>query len=149
MAQATSSRSRLPGIISTTPNNNNNNNNNTPASRSSASSPGRHKFPSDQLRPYMKTVLSRTLTGAAWDPSDRPRMSGYSKEISDKVKQRMIDIEPRGFKYIVTTTLSENLGQAGRADMSCHWEDTDTAIQEMFSNESIILVCVAFAVRVI
>lgn len=25
-----------------------------------------------------------------------------------------MDIEPRGFKYIVTTTLSENLGQAGR-----------------------------------
>ena len=31
-----------------------------------------------------------------------------------RVKQRMIEIEPRGFKYIVTATLSENLGQAGR-----------------------------------
>jgi hypothetical protein len=98
----------------------------------------------------------------------------------------MIEIEPRGFKYIVTTSLSENLGQAGRcvllphlpfrpgrdaltsrADLSCHWEDTDVAIQEMFSNvsyplrppsvegnrlrrqDSIILVCLAFAVRVI
>ena len=65
----------------------------------------------------------------------------------------MIEIEPRGFKYIVTTSLSENLGQAGRwvlgllsdagdndltdrADLSCHWEDTDVAIQEMFSNVS-------------
>lgn len=28
----------------------------------------------------------------------------------------------------------------GRADMSCHWEDTDTAIQEMFSNVSSWLV---------
>jgi len=48
--------------------------------------------------------------------------------------------------------------------MTCHWEDTDTAIQEMWSNvsypirhfgtradlkDSIICVCVAFAVRVL
>ena len=46
----------------------------------------------------------------------------------------MMEIEPRGFKYVVTSTLSENLGQAGRADMSCHWEESDVAVQEMFSN---------------
>ncbi|EIW66370.1 hypothetical protein TREMEDRAFT_35286, partial [Tremella mesenterica DSM 1558] len=66
-----------------------------------------------------------------------------------RVKQRMMEIEPRGFKYVVTTTLSENLGQAGRADMSCHWEDTDVAVQEMYSNDSIIFVCVALAIRVV
>ncbi|KAK1925199.1 hypothetical protein DB88DRAFT_510235 [Papiliotrema laurentii] len=121
----------------------------TSGTRSGASSPPRQRFPDDQLRPYMKTVLAKTLTGAVWDASDRAKMSGYSKDISDRVKQRMIEMEPKGFKYIVTTTLSENLGQAGRADMSCHWEDTDMAIQEIFSNDSIILVCVAFAVRVI
>jgi hypothetical protein len=68
----------------------------------------------------------------------------------------MLEINPGGFKYIVscrsqpppgpshtlclttqvTTTFSENLGQAGRADMSCHWEDTDSAVQEMYSNVS-------------
>lgn len=53
-----------------------------------------------------------------------------------RIKQRMIEIEGKGFKYIVNTTFSENLGQAGRADMSCHWEDTDAAVQEMFSNVS-------------
>jgi hypothetical protein len=36
-----------------------------------------------------------------------------------QVKQRMIEIEPRGFKYIVTTSLSENLGQAGRCVFEC------------------------------
>ncbi|ORX33400.1 hypothetical protein BD324DRAFT_585192, partial [Kockovaella imperatae] len=66
-----------------------------------------------------------------------------------KVKSRMIELEPKGFKYIVTVTLSENLGQAGRADMSCHWEDTDVVVQEMYSNDTIILVCLAFAVRII
>ncbi|WVQ69738.1 uncharacterized protein L199_007958 [Kwoniella botswanensis] len=115
--------------------------------RSGASSPQRQKFPSDTLRPYIKTLLTKTLTNASWDSNDKAKMAAYSKEISERVKQRMIEIEPRGFKYIVTTTLSENAGQAGRADMSCHWENTDSAIQEMFSNESIIFVCIAFAVR--
>lgn len=65
----------------------------------------------------------------------------------------MIEIEPKGYKFIVsrkrggiaprtsshaqvTSTFSENLGQAGRADLSCHWEDADCAIQEMYSNVS-------------
>jgi hypothetical protein len=50
----------------------------------------------------------------------------------------MLEIEPKGFKYIVTTTFTENLGQAGRADMACHWEDTDAACQEIFSNVSLV-----------
>ena len=33
---------------------------------------------------------------------------------NQRVKSRMMDIEPRGWKYVVTCTLSENLGQAGR-----------------------------------
>jgi hypothetical protein len=55
-------------------------------------------------------------------------------------------------KYIVLTQINENLGQGGRsvfylplfgelhqtplyrADMACHWEDSDTVIQELFSN---------------
>ena len=90
-------------------------------------------------------LLTTSLTGATWT-SDRAKMASYSKDISDvcpshnrsadsqKVKSRMIELEPRGFKYVVTTTLTENLGQAGRADMSCHWEDSDLAVQEIFSN---------------
>jgi len=118
-------------------------------SRSNASSPARQKFPSDQLRPYMKTLLNKLMVGASWDSGDKPRMSAYSKELADRIKQRMIEIQPQGFKYIVTATVSENLGQAGRADISCHWEDTDAAVQEMWSNDSIIVVVVAYAVRVI
>ncbi|RXK37409.1 hypothetical protein M231_05309 [Tremella mesenterica] len=59
-------------------------------------------------------IISKSLTGAFWDNTDKPRMASYSKDISERVKQRMMEIEPRGFKYVVTTTLSENLGQAGR-----------------------------------
>ncbi|GMK54101.1 hypothetical protein CspeluHIS016_0106870 [Cutaneotrichosporon spelunceum] len=105
----------------------------------------RIKFNADQLRPYVRT----TLANAVWDGNDKARMSQYSKDICEKVKSRMLEIEPKGFKYIVTTTFTENLGQAGRADMACHWEDTDAACQEIFSNDGIIFVCIAYAIRVI
>lgn len=153
------------------------------------------RFPADQLRPYIKALLTAMLNGVQWE-NDRARMGALSKEICEvsdshglrprstplaatvsdcapcleaggvevtrgrpmqdtepggvavpasacvvladiqRIKQRMIEIEGKGFKYIVNTTFSENLGQAGRADMSCHWEDTDAAVQEMYSNVS-------------
>lgn len=37
-------------------------------------------------------------------------------------------------KYMVTTQINENLGQGGRADLVCHWEDSDTVIQEVYAN---------------
>ncbi|GAK68481.1 uncharacterized protein PAN0_108c6740 [Moesziomyces antarcticus] len=67
-----------------------------------------------------------------------------------------------GFKYIVQVQLVENLGQGGRgelerckpamsarsltdaltarfvgrpADLACHWEDSDSVVQEMYSNK--------------
>ncbi|RSH81837.1 uncharacterized protein EHS24_008032 [Apiotrichum porosum] len=119
--------------------------------------PVRQKFPADQLRPYVRQLLAKTLAGAQWDSNDRARMGAYSKEICEaewqltvhqRVKHKMLELDPKGYKYIVTSQFSENFGQAGRADMSCHWEDTDCAVQEMYSNDTMIFVCIAYAVRV-
>ncbi|EIN10666.1 hypothetical protein PUNSTDRAFT_112491 [Punctularia strigosozonata HHB-11173 SS5] len=117
--------------------------------RSEAQSPvSRTKFDADLLKAYMKKLLSTTLQSAAWpEPKERHRVKGWMKEIGERVKERMIEIEPRGFKYIVMTQINENLGQGGRADMACHWEDTDTVAQEVFVNDSLICICLAFAVR--
>ncbi|EKM59685.1 uncharacterized protein PHACADRAFT_137765 [Phanerochaete carnosa HHB-10118-sp] len=117
--------------------------------RSAAASP-RPSFDSDLLRAYMKKLLQSTLQTATWPPArERDRVKAWMKEIGERVKERMLEIQPRGYKYIVMTQINENLGQGGRADMVCHWEDTDTVAQEMFANESIICICVAFAVRTI
>lgn len=78
------------------------------------------------------------------------------------------EIQPKGFKFIVTTIINENLGQGGRADMASHWEDCDTVAQEMWANvgrgshvvqrwnrcadtlgvlqDSLICICLAFAI---
>ncbi|GBE79313.1 hypothetical protein BKA93DRAFT_820077 [Sparassis latifolia] len=117
--------------------------------RSGAASP-RQTFDVELLRAYMKKLLQTTLHNASWpEPRERDRIKAWMKEIGERVKERMLEIQPRGFKFIVMTQINENLGQGGRADMACHWEDSDAVAQEVFSNNSIICICIAFAVRTI
>ncbi|KAF8211300.1 hypothetical protein K438DRAFT_1807079 [Mycena galopus ATCC 62051] len=117
--------------------------------RSEVASPSpRPTFDSDLLKVYTKTLLSTTLHSAIWpEIKERDKVKAWIKEIGDRVKTRMLEIQPTGFKYIVLTQINENLGQGGRADMACHWEDSDAVVQEMFSNDSLICICIAFAIR--
>ncbi|KAF9076359.1 hypothetical protein BDP27DRAFT_1313202 [Rhodocollybia butyracea] len=119
----------------------------SPTPRSEVSSP-RPKFDTELLKAYTKKLLSTTLGSAVWpEPKDRDRVKSWMKEIGDRVKDRMLEIQPKGFKYIVFTQINEQLGQGGRADMVCHWEDCDTVAQEMFANDSLICICIALAIR--
>lgn len=43
---------------------------------------------------------------------------------------------------MVTTQINENLGQGGRADLVCHWEDSDTVVQEVYAN--VRMTCISF-----
>ncbi|KAG8928572.1 hypothetical protein FRC03_003915 [Tulasnella sp. 419] len=116
------------------------------ASRSSQPSP-RQKFDSDDLRAYIKKLIPKTLQGYSWDPKQRERTKAWCAEIGGRIKNRMLEIQPTGYKYIVTIMINENLGQGGRADMVCHWEDSDSVVQEMWMNDSIICICLAFAIQ--
>ncbi|KAF8914091.1 hypothetical protein CPB84DRAFT_1840839 [Gymnopilus junonius] len=92
-----------------------------PPPRSSASSP-RPKFDADLLKAYMKKLLSSTLQNSSWPESkDRDKVKGWMKEIGERVKERMLEIQPRGLAGIV-----------------CHWEDSDIVAQEMYYNDSLI-----------
>ncbi|KAG8763433.1 hypothetical protein FRC11_003918 [Ceratobasidium sp. 423] len=62
----------------------------------------------------MKKLLPSTLQGMVWDSKDRDQSKAWTKEIGERIKARMLEIEPSGFKYVVTTQINENLGQGGR-----------------------------------
>lgn len=104
-----------------------------PLPRSSAASP-RPKFDSDLLKVYMKKLLSSTLQASTWpETKDRDKIKSWMKEIGERVKERMLEIQPRGLyvslfaslsllhwlnliisKYVVLTQINENRGQGGR-----------------------------------
>lgn len=91
-------------------------------------------FPADQLRAWIRQLLATTLRDVAYDHANPGRMKDLSRGLSEKIKSQMLALHPHSFKYIITSTLTENKSQAGRGDLVCHWEGTDVAVQEMFSN---------------
>ncbi|KIO34027.1 hypothetical protein M407DRAFT_240872 [Tulasnella calospora MUT 4182] len=119
----------------------------SPLQPSNAPTPTRPKFDVELLKSYMKKLISTTLEKERWDSKDKDKQRAWCKEISERVKGRMLEIQPKGFKFIVTTIINENLGQGGRADMASHWEDCDTVAQEMWANDSLICICLAFAIQ--
>lgn len=67
-----------------------------PPSRSSATSP-RPKFDADLLKAYMKKLLSSTLQNNSWpEQKERERVKGWIKDIGERVKERMVEIQPKG-----------------------------------------------------
>ncbi|KZP24653.1 hypothetical protein FIBSPDRAFT_735530 [Athelia psychrophila] len=119
----------------------------SPVPRSDASSP-RQKFDSDLLKAYMKKLLSSTFQGTSWPGAkEQDRVKDWIKDVGTRVKERMLEIQPRGYKFIVLTQINDNKGQGGRADLALHWETSDVVAQEMFSNDSLICICIAFAIQ--
>ncbi|KAF8639833.1 hypothetical protein AX17_001088 [Amanita inopinata Kibby_2008] len=87
----------------------------SPQSPRSDASPFKLKFDNDALKAYIKKLLSSALQSQVWpELKDRDKSRLWIKEISERVKERMIEIQPRGFKYVVLTQINENLGQGGR-----------------------------------
>ena len=63
---------------------------------SDAASP-RPKFDADLLRAYMKKLLSSTFQSACWpEKKDAEVVKRWIKEIGERVKERMVDIQPKG-----------------------------------------------------
>ncbi|KIY49545.1 hypothetical protein FISHEDRAFT_41193 [Fistulina hepatica ATCC 64428] len=122
----------------------------SPQSPNSDLASSKLQFDTDSLKTYIKKLLASTLLNATWpELKERERVRAWIKEIGERVKERMLEIQPRSFKYIVLTQINENLGQGGRADLVSHWEDSDIMVQEMFCNDSLICICIAFAVRTV
>jgi len=96
----------------------------------------------------MKRILSSRLSGSEWG-SDKEKLKIWCREIVEEVKKRMVEIEPKGYKYSVTAQVSENCGQGSRADLACHWDsEYDCIAQEMFINDSVICTLLAFVIRI-
>jgi hypothetical protein len=91
----------------------------SPVSRSGALSPHppRPAFDSEVLRAYMKKLLPATLSHAVWSSIERDQVKAWMKEIGDRVKERMVLIQPNGLyverltDYIYNMALSYILTQ--------------------------------------
>lgn len=70
----------------------------SPVSRSGAVSPQppRPAFDAEVLRTYMKKLLPATLSHAVWSSIERDQVKAWMKEIGERVKERMVQIQSNG-----------------------------------------------------
>lgn len=91
------------------------------------------RFDAEKLRPVMRRVLNAELTNAKYEDLDKDSTA----KIAHKIKQHMLEISPKGFKYMVLVNASKNNNQGLKADASMHWEmDVDTFVQDVFQSVS-------------
>ncbi|KIS65740.1 uncharacterized protein UMAG_12046 [Mycosarcoma maydis] len=75
--------------------------------------PPRTRFDASQLQAHLSSTLAARLRNASWDKSDKDKNRALSRSIAEVIKLKMLEIEPKGFKFIVQVQLVENLGQGG------------------------------------
>ncbi|SAM86426.1 related to Tctex2-related inner arm dynein light chain [Ustilago bromivora] len=73
----------------------------------------RGRFNATSLQPHLSSLLSSRLRSARWDKLDKEKNRALSRWIAENIKAKMLEVEPKGFKYIVQVQLVENLGQGG------------------------------------
>ncbi|GAA5945885.1 hypothetical protein JCM1841_006128, partial [Sporobolomyces salmonicolor] len=106
--------------------------------------PPRHDFNQTLLRPFIKRILAAPdVTSAVWE-RDAEILGNRAHEWASEIKKRMVgewsNLEPRGYKYLVTVSVSERGSSSassgsGRAVLATFWDPlSDVAVSEVFQN---------------
>ncbi|GBB92418.1 hypothetical protein RclHR1_00200051 [Rhizophagus clarus] len=104
----------------------------------------KQKFKTSVAKPIIHNILNQRLNNALYDKDQAP---GWAHEISQEVKQKLLDLELNRYKYIVNVTIMENKCAGARMQCACAWDmDTDNVAHETFKNESIVCTITAFGV---
>lgn len=115
------------------------------ASSTASPSPTPRLFDSELLRPHVKAACVR-LSNSSWG-RDSGRVKGWCRDIGEEVKSKMLELEPNGYKFFVSVSISER-GQGSQGHLSAFWDSaTDASLSETFTNDSIVCSVLAVAMR--
>uniref|UniRef100_A0A1D1XIJ9 Tctex1 domain-containing protein 2 n=1 Tax=Anthurium amnicola TaxID=1678845 RepID=A0A1D1XIJ9_9ARAE len=104
----------------------------------------KQKFKTSVVSPIIQDVLDQRLSNALYDKDQAP---GWAHEISQEIKQKLLDLELNRYKYIVNVIIMENKSAGARTQCICAWDqDTDNVAREVFKNDSIVCAVAVFGV---
>ncbi|KAJ1844417.1 hypothetical protein LPJ57_009504 [Coemansia sp. RSA 486] len=106
-----------------------------------------HRFRTSSARPLMGDILRKELENRRYHAEDMARVS---TRISESINKRLTK-EPglERFKFITNVSIFQNDGQGARMFTSMLWDpDSDSAVQEIYSNETIKCVALVIAIYV-
>jgi len=92
----------------------------------------------------LRSTLHERLNAKKYDPMET---GNWTKQIATDVKTRLKALELKRYKYLVQVVIGENKGAGVRMGCRCLWDaQTDKVAEEVFINDSIFAVAVAFGV---
>ncbi|KAJ2052775.1 hypothetical protein GGI03_005600 [Coemansia sp. RSA 2337] len=106
-----------------------------------------HRFRPTVAKPIISEILRSTLGNAKYQAEG---MVELSTGIGEKIVERLV-AEPglERYKYVANVSIFQNNGQGARMCIGATWDpESDAAVQETFTNESIRCVAVVLAAYV-
>ncbi|KAJ1648821.1 hypothetical protein GGF44_006648 [Coemansia sp. RSA 1694] len=106
-----------------------------------------HRFRPTVAKPIISEVLRSTIGNTKYEAEG---MAELSTSIGERIVERLV-AEPglERYKFIANVSVFQNSGQGARMGIGATWDpESDAAVQETFTNESIRCVAVVFAVYV-
>ncbi|KAJ2878731.1 hypothetical protein GGI21_004058 [Coemansia aciculifera] len=106
-----------------------------------------HRFRASVGKPIISEVLRSTIGNTKYVAED---MAELSRSIGERIVERLV-AEPgmERYKFVANVSVFQNNGQGARMGIGATWDpESDAAVQETFTNESIRCVAVVFAVYV-
>ncbi|KAL2090130.1 hypothetical protein ACEWY4_014818 [Coilia grayii] len=101
-----------------------------------------HKFKAGVAKECIRTVLRDSLMNVMYDPE---QSQALSKQLADKIKDKLKEVGFERYKLVVQVVLGEQRGEGVKMAARCFWDaDTDSYVQDIFMNESLFCVAVAF-----
>ncbi|KAI9351474.1 Tctex-1 family-domain-containing protein [Obelidium mucronatum] len=104
----------------------------------------KHKFKQAVVTRIIHSILTERLTGVTYQPDS---CSQWTREISDEIKAKLKALELQRYKFVVNVVIGEMRGEGVRMGCRCLWDsDTDSMAQDVFMNDSLFCVAVAYGV---
>ncbi|XP_044312148.1 dynein light chain Tctex-type protein 2B [Varanus komodoensis] len=104
--------------------------------------PFQHKFRSSTVKDCIHEVLKEELENVQYDPEEVPQLT---KSLSETIRDRLKEKGFHRYKIVVQVVIGEQRGEGVNMAARCFWDaDTDNYAQDVFMNDSLFCVAVAF-----
>ncbi|XP_038604911.1 dynein light chain Tctex-type protein 2B [Tachyglossus aculeatus] len=101
-----------------------------------------HRFRLSTVKGCIHTVLKEELTTAQYVPEKMPHLT---KALSETIKDKLKDMGFDRYKMVVQVVIGEQRGEGVNMAARCFWDaDTDNYAYDVFMNDSLFCVAVAF-----
>ncbi|XP_026546372.1 tctex1 domain-containing protein 2 [Notechis scutatus] len=101
-----------------------------------------HRFRSSMVKDCIREVLKEELANVQYNPEE---IGAQTKVLSELIRDRLKDKGFHRYKIVVQVVIGEQRGEGVNMAARCFWDaDSDNYAQDVFINESLFCVAVAF-----